>query len=149
MKYYLCGPIDHQSSENIHRWRDRIKLELGAQNCLDPSIREWDNNIYGNYRDIVDGDLRDINECDCIIANLYTKSCGSAIELVIGRAEHKLVLTCMPDEILSPFVLYFSDYVFNNFDIMLHTIKHLPTSNIKDLKRIFRGLKNAIGTVKN
>lgn len=143
MKYYLCGPIDHLDHDAIHGWRNHAKQVLGAENCLDPSDREWDHSkIWSIYKDLVESDLHDLSKCDVVLANIISKSSGSAMEIILGCAQNKLILTCSPRKILSPFVIYFSDYVFDNLDVLLHTAKNLPTTSMKELKRIFRTMKN-------
>lgn len=68
---YLAGPMEHVSINEATGWRDlatRTLLQAGCR-VLDP-CRRIHNFDQKNMKRIFELDMRDIQECDIIIANL-------------------------------------------------------------------------------
>jgi len=68
---YLAGPMEHVSQEEAQGWRDHAKtiLHMNSVITLDPCRRLHSFNVR-EMRSIFELDMRDINECDMILANL-------------------------------------------------------------------------------
>jgi len=82
---YLAGPMEHVSAADAKGWRDIAMWNLNQSdiNVLDPTRRI--HNFEKRYmKRIFELDLRDIQECDIILANLDNPTVakhGTAMEV--------------------------------------------------------------------
>lgn len=81
---YLAGPIAGCSDEEANGWRDLAARALRAANFVvsNPMERDYRGREAGNAREIVDADLRDIRECEFMLANATRPSWGTAMEIM-------------------------------------------------------------------
>jgi nucleoside 2-deoxyribosyltransferase len=121
-KAYLSGPIAYVSKNDSIEWREHTKKRLVGEGwlrgCIDPTVRRcvvpW-----LEYDYIVSKDLSEIDESDILIVNLHYMGTGTPMEVIYAQKHGKLVLTAMPDKILSPWAIFYSDFVFNDIDTLL------------------------------
>ena len=64
MKIYLCGPINGCTDEEAGDWRDLLKSHYPQ--AIDPMKRDYRGVEDVAYREIVDLDKRDVQECDAL-----------------------------------------------------------------------------------
>lgn len=104
MKVYLAGP--HQDDE----YREQAKELLAAYpvTVFDPiAARDFRGKEINNEREIVDGDLKDIIECDAILGNYTIPGWGTGMETWFARSIGKPVFVYVaPEGRVSPWVAY-------------------------------------------
>lgn len=110
---YLSGPLANCSTFEAVAWRAEAKVLLGAANCIDPSdtwVREETALSLAEKRQLVDQDLRAIDQCKGLIYNCWKPSFGSPMELFYAHQNRKLtaVVSLSP---LSPWVHVHADFV--------------------------------------
>jgi nucleoside 2-deoxyribosyltransferase len=106
-KVYLCGGINGLNDADARGWRERAKVLLVGCDTLDPMRRDYrgvalDGNI---VREIVDGDLADIDACDAVLANCIRPSWGTAMEIRYAAEVGKSVFAFGPPD-ASPWLVY-------------------------------------------
>jgi len=124
MKVYLAGPINACDDVEASSWRDHLKAELKYDVdivFIDPMARDF-RGIEGNHMDgIVEGDLRDIQSADIVVANTWKPSFGTAMEVFYAKSIGKHVIVLHPEGSVSPWLRYFSNQI-------THTVKDLQTA---------------------
>lgn len=102
MKVYLGGPINGCTDEEAHGWRESLKPLLSSlgYEAVDPMDRDYRGREMepGVAREIVQGDLADINACEVLIMNCPRPSFGTAMEVFYGYTAGKTVITVIPDD---------------------------------------------------
>lgn len=109
MRVYLGGPINGCTDEEAHGWRDAVKpiLEGAGHTWLDPMSRDYRGVEDVAFREIVEGDKRDIAECDVLLMNCPRPSYGTAMEILYGADRGKEVVVVFPEgAIISPWIRY-------------------------------------------
>jgi nucleoside 2-deoxyribosyltransferase len=99
---YLCGPMEFVSETEGKEWRYIAELFLNSNgvNTLNPYRRKHSFEM-SEMKRIFELDLRDIRECDIVLANLSTMdklpSHGTAQELFYAHyVMHKQVIAFRP-----------------------------------------------------
>jgi hypothetical protein len=123
-KLYLAGPIDQCSKGEAFEWRDVAKRYLDGllRYIYDPTVRV-SGDPWADAHRIVTEDKTEIDDSDIIIANVWKKSLGTPMEIHKGFKDNKLVLVATPKEIMSPWVVYHADFVYNDMDVLLEELK--------------------------
>lgn len=80
MKVYLAGPINGTTDEEANGWRTQAKLLL--PDVLDPMARDYRGKEDEAVKDIVEGDKRDIDSADAVIAYCPKPSVGTSMEVL-------------------------------------------------------------------
>ena len=81
---YLAGPINGCTDEEANDWRQMVKEKLaGDYEFLDPMRRDYRGRELepGIAQEIVDGDMRDIADCDIVLAVSPKPSVGTSMEV--------------------------------------------------------------------
>jgi nucleoside 2-deoxyribosyltransferase len=112
---YLSGPIAGCTWEQIHEWRDDVRLvfhrtlEIQNQyiNFLDPASRDFSGSPISDValnKAIVEHDKNEISRSDALIVYWpsWTKSAGTAMEIIYAFSLGKLVIVLNPDKIELP-----------------------------------------------
>lgn len=114
---YLCGGINSLSDAECTDWREATKARLDSKYAfLDPMRRDYRGIEAEATKDIVHGDLYDINASDILLVNASRPSWGTAMETFYAHRNHKTVITVCPSDKPSPWLVYHSDYIFKTFD---------------------------------
>lgn len=124
MKVYLCGPINGCTDEECMDWREEAKRHL--PDTLDPMRRDYRGKEQTAYREIVEGDIADIDESDVLLVNYDRPSVGTSMEIFYahGKGKH-IVVVHSKGAVLSPWLLYHTDYFFTSFETALNFLtKH-------------------------
>jgi len=127
MRVYLAGPINACSDEEANDWRQHLKEKLVPVYhsglipqfiLVDPMARDF-RGIEGDHTDgIVEGDLRDIEGADIVVANAWKPSFGTSMEIFHAKRYGKHVIVMHPEGPVSPWLRYFSNKV-------VHTVEDL------------------------
>jgi nucleoside 2-deoxyribosyltransferase len=83
MRVYLCGAINGKTDAECKWWRDaasELLRNLGHE-PLDPMARDYRGVEASAWREIVDGDLKDIDSSAAILAKVDSPSWGTAMEI--------------------------------------------------------------------
>lgn len=81
MNIYLAGPIFNCTDSECSDWRASACRLLSWATPLDPMLRDYRGNEASNCEAIVEGDLRDIENADAVLANIARPSWGTAMEI--------------------------------------------------------------------
>ena len=110
MKIYLAGPINGCTDEQANGWRSQVKAL--HPDCLDPMARDYRGKEAENVGTIVEGDKRDIDECDAMIVYFEKPSVGTSMEVLYGWENKKpIALVNVSNRPLSPWLKYHSSYI--------------------------------------
>ena len=111
-KIYLAGGINSLSDSECIEWREEMKNLFPECDFLDPMVRDYRGQTQEKYKEIVEGDLEDIEQSNVFIAYMFQPSVGTSMEIVITAIEHGLKPIVFWDNLErkpSPWLLYFSD----------------------------------------
>ncbi len=123
---YLCGPIAHCSDDECMGWRDEVTNQLkGKYNILNPMIRDYRNQETNHIAaDIVEADLKDINNSDIVLAFVDRPSTGTSMEIFYAFGEGKEVVTINDKERPSPWLFYHSTQFFKKLTEAIDYLKN-------------------------
>lgn len=126
---YLCGGINKLSDADAKDWREAAKSELAGQfEFLDPMRRDYRGKEAESVREIIDGDIVDIDSSDILLVNASRPSWGTAMELFYafryGRRLEAVITVC-PDDRPSPWLLGHSTYVVKTFTEAFDLLKRI------------------------
>lgn len=119
MKVYLAGPIFGCGDAQCRDWRARASELLGAQNVLDPMIRDYRGreDEPGVAEEIVEQDKADIRSANAMIVYFDHPSVGTAMEVLhaynIGLG---IVVVNVNGGRLSPWLTYHATTVVPTVD---------------------------------
>ena len=108
-KIYLAGPINGLSDRDVFDWRRAAHAMLSPVfSIVDPAARDFRGQEAISAREIVEGDLRDISECDVFFAYAWKPSVGTSMELRHAwiRDGRSTIVVAPPD--CSPWIRYHS-----------------------------------------
>jgi nucleoside 2-deoxyribosyltransferase len=110
-KVYLCGPINARSDEDCINWRNRAK-ELLEYETLDPMRRDYRGKEAESVAEIVENDIKDIQECSALLVYYDQPSVGTSMEVLLAHQMGKpIVLVDASDKPLSPWLMYHVDFI--------------------------------------
>lgn len=113
MKVYLCGPINGCSDDEAMSWRKTATEKLSPFcEVVDPMARDYRGVEVGNEAQIVEGDKRDIEQCDAVLVNAIRPSWGTAMEVLYASQQAKRVIAFVGWNKVSPWLTYHCEYVF-------------------------------------
>jgi nucleoside 2-deoxyribosyltransferase len=114
VKVYLCGPINGCTDDEANDWRTIVKNKLGADNCIDPMRRDFRGREDDSVKEIVYGDLNDIEEADVVLANCWQTSWGTGMEIFYGFWANKRVIAVLPPQTrVSPWLRFHAEIAFS------------------------------------
>jgi len=110
MKGYLAGPIHGCTDEEAKGWRNKIKAAVPNIEWIDPMDRDFRGNEHFNAAKIVEGDKKDIDCCDFIVANIWKDCVGTLMELIYAYEVARIsAFVIYPGKNMSPWIEYHSD----------------------------------------
>lgn len=119
MRIYLCGPINGCTDAEAKDWREAAKKALPEIEWVDPMVRDYRGRELepGIADEIVEGDYRDIDECDLLLVNFPGPSTGTDMEIHYASFCREIpVYVVLPEGVRpSPWLLYHSDKIFRSF----------------------------------
>ena len=101
-RVYLAGPP--QADEYRRRATDLVR-EIGWE-PVDPMRRDFRGRTEGNEREIVEGDLADIDACDAVLAAFTEPDEGTAMEAWYAHAAEKPVVAWTGGAWAHPWTVY-------------------------------------------
>lgn len=123
---YLAGPIAGCTDAENFDWRNTVKLALADKfKFLDPTSRDYrgyDRHTgaglmqWEDCKKLVEDDIADINNCDVFLAYAWKTSTGTSMEFVHARQIGKFVVSVCPNEYVSPWIQFHSDYFLRSLD---------------------------------
>jgi nucleoside 2-deoxyribosyltransferase len=105
MRVYLAGPINGCTDHEAMGWRQQVKDALGEGVCVDPMRRDYRGAESLNVDLIVTSDLRDIETCDVVLANVWQLSVGTSMECWFAF-ERKIPVVIIAPPDVSPWWAY-------------------------------------------
>jgi nucleoside 2-deoxyribosyltransferase len=107
MRVYLAGP---PYAEEYRRRADALVRAAGWE-PVDPMRRDFRGGTEGHEREIVDGDLADIDACDAVLASFTAADEGTAMEAWYAHAAGKRVVAYTGGSPAHPWTVYVADAV--------------------------------------
>lgn len=124
---YLCGPINGRTTEDATGWRELVKTNWPGQ-TLDPMRRDYRGRELepGIAKEIVDGDIEDIQNSDAVLVFFDKPSVGTAMEVFYAKHNlGKIVVVVNASGLpLSPWMLHHSDFQTTNVNGALYWLTH-------------------------
>lgn len=118
MKVYLAGPINGATDEEANGWRTQAKALL--PDVLDPMARDYRGKEDESVKDIVEGDKRDIDSSDAVIAYCPKPSVGTSMEVLYCHKPYGQSKPCVvvvpPGSPCSPWLRYHATEVVSTVE---------------------------------
>ena len=111
-KIYLAGPMLLTEDEGMLGWRKDAEKELNAFEILDPTVRDYRELTDEFMNEIVEGDKKDIETTDIVLANCWKPSAGTSMEIYFAWLLTKPVISVVEGRV-SPWIRYHSLEVFS------------------------------------
>ena len=112
---YLAGPINGCSDAECKDWREYVKSKLPR--TIDPMRRDYRGKEALAFKEIVEGDKRDIDASTTLLVNYDKPSTGTSMEILYAWERGKnIVLVCSATTMLSPWLLYHCHKIVHTFD---------------------------------
>ncbi len=112
MRIYLAGP----PSADDYRARATELLRAGGAEPVDPFRRDFRGRTEGNEREIVEGDLADIDSCDVVLAAFSTPDEGTAMEAWYAHSRGTPVVAWTGGAWAHPWTVYVSRSVHERLE---------------------------------
>ena len=133
MKVYLAGPINGCDDATAKDWREYTKQKLHPLGIetIDPMRRDYRGVEMEKFVEIVEGDKKDIDESDVVLANASVPSAGTSMEILYAWesaayvSKDLLIISIFstPGKNPSPWVVYHSDKVVRSLDEAIQAIQ--------------------------
>jgi nucleoside 2-deoxyribosyltransferase len=101
---YLAGP----PFANEYRRRAAALLEARGWQAVDPMRRDFRGSTEGHEREIVEGDLADIDSCDAVLASFTAPDEGTAMEAWYAHSRGVPVVAYTGGSWAHPWTVYVS-----------------------------------------
>lgn len=124
---YLCGGINGLSDSDARDWREFAKANLSTP-TLDPMRRDYRGREDESVKEIVIGDLADINESAYVLVNATKPSWGTAMELFYAASKCKTVIAWVKPGPVSPWLRYFSHEIHETLEAAISAINERVTA---------------------
>ena len=116
MKVYLAGPIFGYDDVGVIAWRREAKTDLEHRGLtvIDPALRDYRGTEQDEVvaKQIVAQDLADIEAADAILANAWSPSSGTSMEIFYAARCGKRVLVVVPNpNLVSPWIRAHADRI--------------------------------------
>lgn len=120
VRVFLAGPIQGWEQKQGYRRRLKTILQAKGYEVLDPWEREKMSYSFtksreafqeARIREMIDGDLKDIETCDLFLAYLPEASPGASMELFYAKLKQKQTLVITPRRDISPWIAAHADIV--------------------------------------
>lgn len=117
---YLAGPILDCTDPECNDWRETVKKVGGKFDFLNPMSRDYRGRTDECYKEIVEGDKADIDNCDILMANCSKNSAGTSMEVMYAWEKGKTVITFGGH---SPWIKYHSTTVLGSLETAINSLK--------------------------
>ena len=107
-RVYLAGP----PFADEYRRRAAALLHAAGHEAVDPMRRDFRGRTEGHEREIVEGDLADIDACDAVLAAFTAPDEGTAMEAWYAHGAGKRVVAYTGGEPAHPWTVHVADAVF-------------------------------------
>ena len=111
-KVYLAGPINGCNEAQRHQWRDDVKAKYAKDfSFIDPT-RRWRDDALGEHAtplEIVEADLRGIEEAEGMLVNMWRESIGASIGIVHAHRIGRPVVVADPNHLSSQVLAFYAD----------------------------------------
>jgi nucleoside 2-deoxyribosyltransferase len=107
MRVYLAGP----PFADEYRRRAAALARASGWEPVDPMRRDFRGRTEGNEREIVEGDLADIDACDVVLAAFTAPDEGTAMEAWYAQRSGKRVVAYTGGSPPHPWTVYVADAV--------------------------------------
>lgn len=83
MRVYLAGPILGVTDDQAIEWRESARIAWNGLpiETVSPMVRDYRGREDENVAEIVEGDIRDIESCDIVLAFCWQPSVGTSMEI--------------------------------------------------------------------
>ncbi len=126
---YLCGGINGLNDSQAKDWRELVKKELVGFKFLDPMDRDY-REIEGDHaKEIVENDLRDIDNSDIVLVNAARPSWGTAMEVFYSHSKNKFVVFFDAPEKVSPWLSYHGKNI-GSIELAIKFLRELANGKI-------------------
>jgi len=112
MRIYLAGPPDAEE----YRRRAEALVRAAGWEPVDPMRRDFRGRTEGHEREIVEGDLAEIDSCDAVLAAFTAADEGTAMECWYAHASGKPVVAYTGGTPPHPWTVYVAATVCAGLD---------------------------------
>ena len=122
---YLCGPINGCTDTECKSWREEVKQILSGEcHFLDPMDRDYRGMEEDCYRQIVEGDIQDIETADILFVHAPSASWGTAMETFFAYLLGKTVIMVVPREgRISPWQRYHTHEIHTDHQSAIQSLR--------------------------
>jgi nucleoside 2-deoxyribosyltransferase len=120
MRIYLAGPP--QADE--YRARAAELLRARGWDPVDPFRRDFRGNTAGHEREIVEGDLADIDSCHAVLAAFDAADEGTAMEAWYAHSRGKPVIAWTGDAWVHPWTTYVARSTHSRLEDAIDALAH-------------------------
>ena len=121
---YLAGP---PYAEEYRRRAEELVREAGWE-PVDPMRRDFRGHTEGNEREIVEGDLADIESCDVVLAAFTAPDEGTSMEAWYAHSLGKRVVVYTGGTPPHPWTVYVADEVHADLESAVSALWALPAA---------------------
>jgi nucleoside 2-deoxyribosyltransferase len=111
-RVYLAGP---PFAEEYRRRAEALVRAIGWE-PVDPMRRDFRGRTVGNEREIVEGDLAEIDSCDAVIAAFTAPDEGTSMEAWYAHSKAKRLLVYTGGTPAHPWTVFVADGVFADLE---------------------------------
>jgi nucleoside 2-deoxyribosyltransferase len=111
-RVYLAGP---PFAEEYRRRADALVRAIGWE-PIDPMRRDFRGRTEGNEREIVEGDLAEIDSCDAVIAAFTAPDEGTSMEAWYAHSTGTRLLVYTGGTPAHPWTVFVADAVFADLE---------------------------------
>src|SRR5438309_1969376 len=112
VRVYLAGP----PYANEYRERAAALLAQAGAEPVDPMRRDFRGGTRGHEEEIVDGDLRDIDSCDAVLASFTAPDEGTAMEAWYAHSRGVRVIAYTAGTPPHPWTVYVAEAVYASLE---------------------------------
>jgi nucleoside 2-deoxyribosyltransferase len=123
MRVYLAGPPYAEE----YRRRAEALVRAAGWEPVDPMRRDFRGRTEGHEREIVEGDLAEIDSCDAVLAAFTAPDEGTAMECWYARAAGKPVVAYTGGTPPHPWTVYVAAAVCAELEQAVETLATLTT----------------------
>ena len=118
LRVYLAGP------PYAEEYRRRASGLLRAAGCrpVDPMRRDFRGRTEGHERELVEGDLADIDSCDAVLADFTRPDEGTAMEAWYAHGRGILVVAYTGGQPPHPWTVYVAATVHAGLEEAVHAL---------------------------
>jgi nucleoside 2-deoxyribosyltransferase len=124
-RVYLAGP----PFADEYRARASSLVRAAGWEAVDPMRRDFRGNTRGNEREIVEGDLADIDSCNAVLASFTSPDEGTSMEAWYACSRGVPVIAYTGGTPPHPWTVYVSVAVYSSLDA---AVAALPDTALPD-----------------